>query len=92
MDPVLGDLVLRHLLEEQPRTTALGVLDGRPGVALLLRHTDPREEVVPRSQRIGVLGEVDPGRPGVDVAQDVGVESDLEVAAHGYSASGVFGG
>ena len=40
-----GDLVLRHLLEEQPWAVPVRVLDGRPGVALLLRYAEPREEV-----------------------------------------------
>src|SRR4030095_12977102 len=90
---ILGDLVLRHLLEEEPWAVPVRVLDGRSRVALLLRYADPREEVVPRGQRVGVLGQVDSGRAGVDVAQDVapegrqrprvvGVEGDLEVAAH----------
>src|SRR5450755_3728534 len=93
VDAVLGDLVLRHLLEEQPWAVPVRVLDGRSRVALLPRYVDPREEVVPRGQRVGALGQVDPGRPGVDIAQYVaperrqrprvvGVEGDLDVAAH----------
>jgi hypothetical protein len=65
------------------------VLDGRSCVALLLRYAEPRKEVVPRGQRVGVLGQVDSGRAGVDVAQYVapeggqrprvvGVEGDLD--------------
>jgi hypothetical protein len=65
VDAVLGDLVLRHLLEEQPGAVPVRVLNGRSRVALLLRYADPREEVVPCGQRVGVVGQVDSGRgPG----------------------------
>lgn len=74
VDAILGDLVLRHLLEEQPWAVAVRILDRRSCIALLLRYADPREEVVPRGQRVGVLGEVEPGRAGVDVAQYVAPE------------------
>ena len=50
------------------------VLDRRPGVALVLGDADPREELVPRRQRVGALGQLDAGRPGVDVAQGVAPE------------------
>ena len=93
MDAVLARLVLRHLLEEQAWTAAVRVLDGRPRVALLRRHAYPGEEVVPRGQRVGTLGQVGSRRAGVDVAQRVapegrqcprvaGVEGDLDLAAH----------
>src|ERR1035438_9512695 len=44
VDPVLGDLVLRHLLEEQPWAVPVRVLDGRSRVALLRRYADLRQE------------------------------------------------
>ena len=66
--------VIRHLLEEQPWAVPVRILDGRSRAALLLRYADTREEVVPRGQRVGILGQVDSGRAGVDIAQYVAPE------------------
>jgi hypothetical protein len=62
VDAVLGGLVLRDLLEEQPRAVPVRILEGRSRVALLLRYADLREEVVPRGQGVGVLGQIDSRR------------------------------
>ena len=55
VDAVLGDLVLRHLLEEEPWAVPVRVLDGRSRVALLLGYAGPRQEVVPRGERVGTI-------------------------------------
>src|SRR5690606_25385643 len=86
-------LALGHPLEEEARPPPLGVLDGGAGAALLLGHADPLEELVPGGERVGALGQLDAGRPGVDVAEHlppeggeggrvVAVEGDLDLAAH----------
>jgi len=74
VDAILGDFVLWYLLEEQPWAVPVRVLDRRSCVALLRRYADPREEVVPRGERIGVLRQFDSGWAGVDVAQYVAPE------------------
>ena len=41
MDAVLGGLVFRDLLKEQPRAVPVRIIEGRSRVALLLRYADP---------------------------------------------------
>jgi hypothetical protein len=47
------------------------VLDGRAGVALVVRYAHAGEKFVPGDQRVGVQGQSDSGRAGVDVTQDI---------------------
>jgi hypothetical protein len=76
VDAVFDKLPLRHLLEEQPWAVPVRILDRRSCVALLLRYADPGEEVVPRGQRVGVLGQVDSWRAGVHITQCVAQKDD----------------
>src|SRR3984885_16103394 len=62
VDAVLPALVLRDLLEEQPRAVPVRIIEGRPRVGLLLRHAYPLEELVPRGQGVGALGQIDSRR------------------------------
>ncbi len=54
VDTILGHLALRHLLEEDPRSMSIRVLDGRSRVALSLWYTESRKEIVPSGERVSV--------------------------------------
>src|SRR5699024_3059308 len=92
-ETILDRLLLGDLLEEDPRPGPLRVLEGGGAVAQLLRHLCALEEVVPGRERVLTLGELHPGRGGMDVpehllpeqrdgARVMDVERDLDCGAH----------
>jgi hypothetical protein len=98
--PILRDLVLRHLLEEDPRPLPVRILKGRPSIPLIDRHPHTLEEVVPLGQRVSAVGQGDTRRSRVDVAQRIaperrqgswimGIERDLKLAAHSLRMAAV---
>ncbi len=91
--PVLGDLVVGHLLEEHPWPLPVRILDRRPGIPLIGRHPYALEKVVPGFQWVSAFWYGDTRRTGVDIAQRIaperrqgswitGIKRDLKVVAH----------
>src|SRR5699024_4245541 len=93
VETILDRLLLGDLLEEDPRPDPLRVLESGGAVAQLLGDVIPLEEVVPGRQRVLALGELHPGRGGMEVpehllpeqrggARVTDVERDLDCGAH----------